>query len=162
MRQTILSVVLEVNPESAEKLSLIVEKLKQEEENPGQGMAQSYDGLKTGVPLLHFMSMSVFLSADYDPIFFIEVNFDGERGPFWAQFEARLGPYLRPDDTLLQTPGRPRRRALRRRYGRPIAISDRPLPRKADADAERFSSRQSGAGERPDIAGRRTLPGYPG
>jgi hypothetical protein len=64
MRQTILSVVLEVNPESAGRLSLIIEALKHREENPGQGMAQSYDGLKASVPLLHFMSMSVFSSAD--------------------------------------------------------------------------------------------------
>ena len=105
MRQTILSVALEVNPESAEKLSLIIEKLKQDEENPGQGMAQSYDGLKTGVPLLHFMSLSVFFSADYDPTFFIEANFDGEPGPFWAQLEARLGPYLRPMLRCCKRPG---------------------------------------------------------
>jgi hypothetical protein len=105
MRQTILSVALEVNPESAEKLSLTIEKLKQDEENPGQGMAQSYDGLKAGVPLLHFMSMSVFFSADYDPIFFIEANFDGEPGPFWAQLEARLEPYLRPMLRCCKRPG---------------------------------------------------------
>jgi hypothetical protein len=95
MRQTLLSVVLEVNPESAGRLSLIIEQLKQNEENPGQGMAQ-YDGLKANVPLLHFMSMSVFPSADYDPIFVIEANFDGKPGPFWAQLEARLEPFLRP------------------------------------------------------------------
>jgi hypothetical protein len=105
MRQTILSVVLEVNPESAGTLSLIIEDLKQREENPGQGMAQSYDGLKASVPLLHFMSMSVFLSADFDPIFVLEANFDGEPGPFWAQLEARMEPYLRPMLRCCKRPG---------------------------------------------------------
>jgi hypothetical protein len=105
MRQNILSVVLEVNPESAGILSLIIETLKQNEENPGQGMAQSYDGLKAGVPALHFMSISVFLGADYDPIFVLEANFDGEPGPFWAQLEARLEPYLRPMLRCCKRPG---------------------------------------------------------
>jgi len=105
MRQTLLSVVLEVNPESAGKLSLIIEKLKQNEENPGQGMAQSYEGLKASVPLLHFMSMSVFPSADYDPIFVLEANFDGQPGPFWAQLEARLEPFLRPMLRCCKRPG---------------------------------------------------------
>ncbi len=122
MRQTILSVALEVIPESAEKLSLIIEKLKQDEENPGQRMAQSYDGLKAGVPLLHFMSMSLFFSANYDPVFFIEANFDGEPGPFWAQLEARLGPYLR---------------SMLRRCKRP-GDSDGPLYDAVTADQSRY------------------------
>jgi hypothetical protein len=105
MRQKILSVVLEVNPESAGNLSLLIEALKRNEENPGQGVAQSYDGLKAAVPVLHFMSMSVFLAADYDPIFVLEANFDGEPGPFWAQLEARLEPYLRPMLRCCKRPG---------------------------------------------------------
>jgi hypothetical protein len=105
MRQTILSVVLEVSPESAGRLSLLIEKLKQREENPGQGMDQSYDGLKASVPLLHFMSLSVFPGADYDPIFVLEANFDGEPGPFWAQLEARLEPFLRPMLRCCKRPG---------------------------------------------------------
>lgn len=105
MRQTILSVVLEVNPESAGRLSHIIEDLKQSEENPGHGMLQSYDGLKASVPLLHFLSLSVFLGADYDPIFVLEANFDGEPGPFWAQLEARLEPFLRPMLRCCKRPG---------------------------------------------------------
>ena len=42
------------------------------------------------------MSMSVFESASYDPIFVIEANFDGPPGPFWAQMEAAFGVQLRP------------------------------------------------------------------
>lgn len=105
MRQTILSVILEVNPESAGNLSTLIEKLKHDEENPGQGLAQSYDGLKAAVPMLHFMSMSVFPGTDYDPIFVIEANFDGEPGPFWAQLEDRLEPYLRSMLRCCKRPG---------------------------------------------------------
>ncbi|TMK30141.1 MAG: hypothetical protein E6G69_10520 [Alphaproteobacteria bacterium] len=39
--------------------------------------------------------MSVFPSADYDPVFVIEANFDGPPGVFWGQMEATLGPQLR-------------------------------------------------------------------
>ena len=31
------------------------------------------------------MSMSVFLAAEYDPLFILEANFDGVPGPFWGQ-----------------------------------------------------------------------------
>ena len=94
MSQTTLSVVLEVEPESSGRLSGIIEKIKYDEEHPDPP-APSYSRLKWGVPTLHFMSMSVFEGADYDPIFVIEANFDGEPGPFWAQVEATLGDDLR-------------------------------------------------------------------
>ena len=105
MRQTILSVVLEVGPESTGLLSDLIEKLKYDEENPGQSFVDSYDRLKTCVPSLHFLSMSVFPGADYDPIFVIEVNFDGQPGPFWAQLESTLEPYLRPMLRCCKRPG---------------------------------------------------------
>src|SRR5271163_847083 len=95
MRQTTLSVALEVQPESASGLARLIEALPNEEENPDPGYAGKYDRLKAGVPTLHFMSISVFSSADYDPLFVIEANFDGSPGPFWAQLEATLGPQLR-------------------------------------------------------------------
>jgi hypothetical protein len=95
MPQRTLSVVLEVIPASAGHLSSIIEKLKKDLQPPGA--TASYDRLKRGVPTLHFMSLSVFMGADYDPIFVIEANFDGTPGPFWAQMEAMLGnDYLRP------------------------------------------------------------------
>jgi hypothetical protein len=105
VRQTVLSVVLEVQPESAGTLASLVEKLKRDEENLCLGITESYDRLKLGVPSLHFMSMSVFPGADYDPIFVIEVNFDGPAGPFWAQFEATLEPYLRAMLRCCKRPG---------------------------------------------------------
>jgi hypothetical protein len=101
----VLSVVLEVQPESAGTLASLIEQLKLDEETPGLGITYSYDRLKYGVPSLHFMSMSVFPSADYDPIFVIEVNFDGPPGPFWAQFEATLEPYLRAMLRCCKRPG---------------------------------------------------------
>jgi hypothetical protein len=103
--QTVLSVVLEVQPESAGTLASLIEKLKLDEENLCLGITETYDRLKAGVPSLHFMSMSVFPGADYDPIFVIEVNFDGPPGPFWAQFEATLEPYLRPMLRCCKRPG---------------------------------------------------------
>jgi hypothetical protein len=94
MRQTTLSVVLEVEPASVGLLSKLIEDLKNAEVR-GSGVTEPYGRLKWGVPTLHFMSMSVFQGADYDPIFVIEANFDGVPGPFWAQLEATLGDDLR-------------------------------------------------------------------
>ena len=95
MSQTVLSVVLEVEPASAGRLSGLIQQLKQDEEIPRPGTNELYLRLKEGVPVLHFMSISVFQDAHYDPIFVIDANFDGEPGPFWAQMEATLGSYLR-------------------------------------------------------------------
>jgi hypothetical protein len=95
MRQTTLSVVLEVEPASVGCLAGLIERLKRDEETVLPG-AELYGRLKRGVPTLHFISMSVFPGADYDPLFVIETNFDGRPGPFWAQMEETLGEYLRP------------------------------------------------------------------
>jgi hypothetical protein len=95
MRQTTLSVALEVQPESDRRLSQLIDRLRREEEKPPPGSIDKYGRLKAGVPSLHFMSISVFSSADYDPLFVIEANFDGSPGVFWAQLEATLGPQLR-------------------------------------------------------------------
>jgi hypothetical protein len=95
MGQTILSAVFEVRPESADVLrKLIVEfRLAQEDVSPP---ARTYDRLKQAVPVLHFMAMTVFADAHYDPIFVIEANFDGEPAPFWAQLEAAIAAERRP------------------------------------------------------------------
>lgn len=95
MPQTTLSVVMEVEPASAGRLSWIIEELKCHEETLGPGVTELYGRLKLGVPTVHFLSMSIFEGADYDPIFVIEANFDGRPGPFWAQMEATLADYLR-------------------------------------------------------------------
>jgi hypothetical protein len=85
MPQTNTSVVLEVVPESTGRLLEVIEKLKAE---------KPYERLKQTIPTMHFMAMSVFQDAHYDPLLIIEVNFDGPAGPFWAQFEAALGDYV--------------------------------------------------------------------
>ena len=95
MRQTTLSVVLEVQPESVDRLSALIDGLRQEEERPPAGYTAQYGRLQAGVPVLHFMSLSVFPSAEYDPILVIEANFDGPPGVFWGQLEATLGAELR-------------------------------------------------------------------
>jgi hypothetical protein len=79
MRQTTLSVTLEVQPDSASRLSDLINALRGEEENPPPGYAEKYGRLKASVPTLHFMSISIFSSADYDPLFVIEANFDGSQ-----------------------------------------------------------------------------------
>ncbi|HWT12826.1 MAG TPA: hypothetical protein VN231_08750 [Allosphingosinicella sp.] len=95
MRQTTLSVGLEVQPESCTRLSGLLDALRKQEETEPHGIPESYDRLKRSVPVLHLMSMSVFPAADYDPLFVIEANFDGEPGVFWAQLEAAIGDNLR-------------------------------------------------------------------
>jgi hypothetical protein len=94
MRQTILSVVLDVEPQSAKLLAQLVEDFKAAQEPPGT-TEWWYSELNKRVPTLHFMSMSVFESAAFDPIFVIEANFDGSPGPFWAQMEAAFEAKLR-------------------------------------------------------------------
>ena len=93
MRQTILSVVLDVDPQSARHLSDLIEAFKRQQEEAG---VETYGRLKDGVPSLHFLSMSIFPGAHYDPIFVIEANFDGSPDAFWGQMEATLADLLRP------------------------------------------------------------------
>ena len=93
MPQTILSVVLDVDPQSARHLSDLIEAFKRQQEEEG---TETYGRLKDGVPSLHFLSMSVFQGAHYDPIFVIEANFDGSPDAFWGHMEATLADRLRP------------------------------------------------------------------
>jgi len=93
MRQTILSVVLDVEPQSAKLLAQLIEDFKAAQEPPGA--KEWYSEIKERVPLLHFMSMSVFENPAFDPIFVVEANFDGPPGPFWAQMEAAFDVKLR-------------------------------------------------------------------
>src|SRR4051794_2170746 len=95
MNQTVLSVVLEVEPASVGLLSKLIEQLKASEDVQLPGDTERYLYLKESVPSLHFMSMSVFEDPHYDPLFVVEANFDGRPGPFWAQLEAAHGERLR-------------------------------------------------------------------
>ena len=95
MRQTTLCVPLEVKPESCNRLSALLEELRLEEEKGPRAVPDKYAALAREVPTLHFMSMSVFTSTAYDPIFVLEANFDGSPGVFWGQMEAAFGERLR-------------------------------------------------------------------
>lgn len=90
-RQTILSVVVEVDPKKTAMLRAVLEKLRNDEE----ATQPKYERLKRAVPALHFISMTVFEDAHHDPMLVTEVNFDGPPGPFWASLEAAIGPRLR-------------------------------------------------------------------
>ncbi len=95
MRQTTLSVALEVKPESADHLSGLLDTLRDRRNPDPSGGTGPFAEFMTLVPALHFMSLSVFPSTEYDPLFVLEANFDGTPGPFWAQLEAAIGPDLR-------------------------------------------------------------------
>src|SRR4051812_34644787 len=92
MRQTTLCVPLEVKPESCSRLSKLVEQLKARADGNAD---DNFRLVRDRVPVLHFMSMSVFPAAEYDATFILEANFDGAPGPFWAQLEAAFGEELR-------------------------------------------------------------------
>jgi len=95
MRQTTLSVPLEVKPESSARLADLIEALRKREESPPLGYPEDYSRIMRDVPSLHFMSMSVFSSREYDPLFILEANFDGPPGAFWGQIQAAFGEDLR-------------------------------------------------------------------
>jgi hypothetical protein len=95
MKQNTLCVPLEVKPESCSRLTALLEELRLGEETGPRAIPQKYAALAREVPTLHFMSMSVFTSAAYDPIFVLEANFDGSPGVFWGQMEAAFAGRLR-------------------------------------------------------------------
>ena len=105
MRQTTLCVPLEVKPESCGRLSWLIDQLKEKEDKAGDSILPNFHRLKEQIPILHFMSMSVFRDGEYDPIFILEANFDGEPGPFWAQLEVVLGDPLRRMLRCCKEPG---------------------------------------------------------
>ena len=95
MRQTTLCVPLDVRPESTRRLAAMIELLRLREDKPDNTTEDNFARFCRGIPTLHFMSLSIFEHQNYDPTFVIEVNFDGEPGPFWVQFEKTIGEYLR-------------------------------------------------------------------
>jgi len=95
VRQTTLSVPLDVKPESCARLCSLIEEAKKREDTGAGGYPENFARVASSIPVLHFMSMSVFAAADYDPIFIIEANFDGAPGPFWAQMELVFGDCFR-------------------------------------------------------------------
>jgi membrane protein implicated in regulation of membrane protease activity len=94
MKLTTLCVPMEVQPESCSRLSFIVDTICAREDKEHR-IPDNFARLREQVPVLHFMSLSVFPSADYDPMFILEANFDGEAGPFWGQLESLLAEDMR-------------------------------------------------------------------
>ncbi|MDB5704147.1 MAG: hypothetical protein JWN66_1263 [Sphingomonas bacterium] len=94
MRQTTLSVALEVKPASQDSLSALIDALHDNGAAPARG-SRDFGWFMQGVPSVHFLSLSVFPGEDYDPLFVLEANFDGPPGVFWGQLEAAIGGDLR-------------------------------------------------------------------
>jgi hypothetical protein len=94
MQLTTLCVPMEVRPESCSRLSAIIDAIRNREDKEHR-IPANFARIREQVPVLHFMSLSVFTSADYDPMFILEANFDGEPGPFWGQLESLLAEDLR-------------------------------------------------------------------
>lgn len=95
MPQRTLCVPLEVKPESCSRLSALIVEFRERKYPASRGFEDNYKRIEIEVPTLHFMSMSIFPSPSYDPLFILEANFDGEAGPFWGQIEAAFGEELR-------------------------------------------------------------------
>jgi hypothetical protein len=95
MKQTTLCVPLEVKPESCSRLTALIEDLRRQEDTGTYGYPENFARVSRDIPTLHFMSMSVFTSAAYDPLFILEANFDGSPGVFWGQLEAAFAERLR-------------------------------------------------------------------
>ncbi|MEO9211552.1 MAG: hypothetical protein ABI242_00195 [Caulobacteraceae bacterium] len=91
MAQTVLSVVFEAAPRSAPLLRDRILALTAAEE----ATTPRYARLAAAAPSLHFMSITLVEDALYDPVFVVELNFDGPPGPFFAELEAALGEALR-------------------------------------------------------------------
>ena len=101
MNQTVLSMVIEVQPQSAALLRGHVSDFRAAEE----ATTPKYVRLREAIPSLHFMSMTVSDDAAYDPVFVLEANFDGPPRPFWALLEAAIGPRLRDMFRCAKPPG---------------------------------------------------------
>lgn len=93
MQQTTLSVTLEVKPDSEGRLAALIDQLH-DRHAPGES-EDDFGWFMAGVPSVHFLSMNVFPGADFDPLFVLEANFDGEPSVFWGQLEAAIGECLR-------------------------------------------------------------------
>ncbi|PSJ40905.1 hypothetical protein C7I55_11570 [Sphingomonas deserti] len=86
---------MEVKPESCSRLVALIEDLKRAEDKGSDPRTANFFRLHNQIPTLHFLSMSVFPAAEFDPMFIIEANFDGPPGPFWRQIDAVAGERIR-------------------------------------------------------------------
>jgi hypothetical protein len=99
MAQTLISVVLEVQPQNAEQLRGLITQLRKDQ----SATVPAYAGMQA-IRSLHFLAMTVFADDQYDPILVLEANFDPPAGPFWADLETAIGPQLRDMLRLCKRP----------------------------------------------------------
>ncbi|HEX5262686.1 MAG TPA: hypothetical protein VFW13_04125 [Phenylobacterium sp.] len=90
MARCIVSVVVEVQPQGVDQLRTLISQLRTSQ----AALNPPYPALQA-IKSLHFLSMTVFADARYDPLFVIEANFDPPAGPFWADLDAAIGTELR-------------------------------------------------------------------
>lgn len=90
LRQSITSLALEVRPELADVLRARVDDL-----NEAQERGSPEHNLIQRIPVLHFLSMTVFPGRHHDPVLVIEANVDGPADHIWFALEAVIGPQLR-------------------------------------------------------------------
>jgi hypothetical protein len=103
MTQTVLSVMVDVDPAGVNALRTCIDNLRAVQEVSGNGV-QAYDTLRDAVPMLHFMSITVFPDDQYDPLLVLEVNFDGAPADFWQSLSAAIGAELRSMLRLCKCP----------------------------------------------------------
>jgi MFS family permease len=114
MAQSIRGFVLELQPGSTDLLRAQIAAMTSEQEE----CPEQYAIIRAAIPQLHFLSLTIFPDAQYDPVLVIEANFDGAPGPFWARLEAAYGERLR-DMLRCGKPPRDSRAALFRAVTRP-------------------------------------------
>jgi hypothetical protein len=89
MAQFIATVAFEALPSTVALLEQAITAFRTMQE-PETGPA--YLDLKRNLPALHFMSIMVFRDPIYDPLFLMEVNFDGDPRSFWHALSTTAGP----------------------------------------------------------------------
>ena len=118
MAQTIATVAFEALPATVTLLEQAITAFRRMQE-PDDGPA--YMDLNRNVPALHFMSIMVFRDPVYDPLFLMEVNFDGDPRAFW---QALCGIAGKPIIDILRFCAPPRDAAAARRFADLLKTSD--------------------------------------
>lgn len=104
MAQTLLSLILELRPASVMRVHDILARWRDDQEQA----PHSYSEMRTRMPGLHFMSLTVFTDSHYDPILAIEANTDDPAKLFWRRLAESYADILQ---TVLRCCKRPAGRA---------------------------------------------------
>ena len=90
MAQTLLSLILELQPASVMHVQDILARWRDNQEQA----SNLYSEMRIRMPGLHFMSFTVFDDSQDDPILAIEANTDDEAKLFWHRLAAAYGDVL--------------------------------------------------------------------